>query len=60
MFTTIHVLTPEEGGEMPVLSEREDVIVITDEAHRSQYGTVAENMRLALPNASFMVSRVRR
>ena len=39
---------------MPVLSERDDVIVITDEAHRSQYGTVAENMRLALPNASFL------
>ncbi len=39
---------------MPVLSDRSDVIVITDEAHRSQYDTLALNMRRALPNASFM------
>ncbi|MAT06903.1 MAG: DEAD/DEAH box helicase [Acidimicrobiaceae bacterium] len=39
---------------MPVLSERDNVIVITDEAHRSQYDTLALNMRQALPNASFM------
>jgi type I restriction enzyme, R subunit len=40
--------------EMPVLSDRRDVIVITDEAHRSQYDTLALNMRRALPNAAFM------
>jgi type I restriction enzyme R subunit len=40
--------------EMPVLSDRHDVIVITDEAHRSQYDTLALNMRQALPNAAFM------
>ncbi len=34
---------------MPVLSDRADVIVITDEAHRSQYDTLALNMRRALP-----------
>ena len=39
---------------MPVLSERGDIVVITDEAHRSQYDTMAANMRLALPNASFL------
>ena len=39
---------------MPVLSDRSDVIVITDEAHRSQYDTLALNMRRALPNASMM------
>ena len=39
---------------MPVLSDRPDVIVITDEAHRSQYDTLAQNMRRALPNAAFM------
>ena len=39
---------------MPVLSDRDDVIVITDEAHRSQYDTLALNMRQALPNAAFM------
>ena len=41
-------------AEMPVLSDRGDVIVITDEAHRSQYDTLALNMRRALPNAAFM------
>jgi type I restriction enzyme R subunit len=40
--------------EMPVLSDRSDIIVITDEAHRSQYDTLALNMRKALPNAAFM------
>jgi type I restriction enzyme R subunit len=35
-------------------SEREDIIVITDEAHRTQYGTLALNMRNALPNASYI------
>jgi type I restriction enzyme R subunit len=40
--------------EMPVLSDRSDVIVITDEAHRSQYDTLALNMRQALPHAAFM------
>ena len=39
---------------MPVLSDRDDIIVITDEAHRSQYDTLALNMRQALPNASFL------
>src|SRR5215210_5938426 len=39
---------------MPVLSERDDVIVITDEAHRTQYDVLAQNMRAALPNAAFM------
>ena len=37
-----------------MLSERDDIIVITDEAHRSQYDTFAANMRQALPNASFI------
>jgi type I restriction enzyme, R subunit len=44
----------DENGEMPVLSERNDIIVITDEAHRSQYDRLAMNMRTALPNASFL------
>jgi type I restriction enzyme R subunit len=39
---------------MPVLSERSDIIVITDEAHRSQYDQLAANMRAALPNAAFI------
>jgi type I restriction enzyme R subunit len=36
------------------LSERDDIIVVTDEAHRSQYDQLAANMRQALPNASFI------
>ena len=35
-------------------SERDDIIVITDEAHRTQYGTLSLNMRNALPNANFI------
>jgi len=55
VFTLIHkFIPPEKGQPMPVLSERDDVVVITDEAHRSQYDTLAANMRLALPNASFL------
>ena len=37
-----------------MLSERRDIIVITDEAHRSQYDQLAANMRRALPNAAFI------
>ena len=37
-----------------ILTDRDDLIVITDEAHRTQYGTLALNMRNALPNASFI------
>jgi type I restriction enzyme R subunit len=54
VFTLIHKFRPEDGGEMAVCSAREDVIVITDEAHRSQYSTLALNMRRALPNAGFL------
>jgi type I restriction enzyme R subunit len=55
VFTLIHKFRLQ-GVEatMPVLSERDDVIVITDEAHRSQYDVLALNMRRALPNAAFM------
>ena len=59
IFTTIQKfqLTDEEkaeGKEFPVISERENVIVIADEAHRSQYKTLAQNVRRALPNAMFI------
>lgn len=42
------------GDIMPVLCDRPDVIVLTDEAHRSQYDTLALNMRAALPKALFL------
>lgn len=54
VFTLIHKFRTERGEKHPVLSTRDDIIVITDEAHRSQYDTLAMNMRTALPNASFL------
>ena len=54
IFTLIHKFRTENGDKHPVLSERSDIIVITDEAHRSQYDILARNMRDALPNASFI------
>lgn len=55
VFTLIQKFQPSKGErQMPVLSDRSDIIVITDEAHRSQYDTLALNMRTALPNASMM------
>jgi len=54
VFTLIQKFRTSEGEAMPVCSERSDVIVITDEAHRSQYSALALNMRRALPKAGFL------
>jgi type I restriction enzyme R subunit len=67
VFTTIHKFMPEGGGQMSALSGRRNIVVIADEAHRSQYGFggrvndkgemsygFASNLRDALPNASFI------
>lgn len=54
IFTLIHKFRTDDGDVYPVVSERSDIIVITDEAHRSQYDTLAMNMRTALPNAAFI------
>ncbi|WNS42049.1 type I restriction endonuclease subunit R [Paenibacillus sp. MMS20-IR301] len=71
IFTTVHKFSPEEGdSKYPALTNRRNVIVIADEAHRSQYGFQAEMvtgedetnikygyakyMRDALPNASYI------
>ncbi|QOZ07310.1 type I restriction endonuclease subunit R [Bradyrhizobium sp. CCBAU 51765] len=54
VFTLIHKFSTADREPMPVLSERADIIVITDEAHRSQYDQLAANMRRALPNAAFI------
>ena len=58
VFTTIQKFFPEELGDTyPTLSERRNIIVIADEAHRSQYDFIdgfARHMRDALPNASFV------
>ncbi|WP_420447293.1 type I restriction endonuclease subunit R [Candidatus Palauibacter sp.] len=58
VFTTIQKFFPEEKGDrMPELSGRRNIVVIADEAHRSQYDFIdgyARHMRDALPNASFI------
>lgn len=69
IFTTIQKFSPDlEQGEIPMLSDRNNIVVIADEAHRSQYGFaaklqlktgkmvygLAQYMRSALPNASFI------
>lgn len=68
VFTTIHKFMHEKGEAMPELSARQNIVVIADEAHRSQYGFggrvnektgemsygFASNLRDALPNASYI------
>lgn len=54
VFTLIQKFGTAAGDTIPKLSDRSDIIVITDEAHRSQYATLAANMRRALPNAAFI------
>ena len=58
VFTTIQKFFPEEKGDThPTLSKRRNIVVIADEAHRSQYDFIdgyARHMRDALPNASFV------
>ncbi|RQW10725.1 type I restriction endonuclease subunit R, partial [candidate division KSB1 bacterium] len=54
VFTLIHKFRTENGERHPVLSKRDDIIIMTDEAHRSQYDVLAQNMRDALPNAAFL------
>lgn len=54
IFTLIHKFHTEKGAEYPEMSERDDIIILTDEAHRTQYDVLALNMRNALPNAAFL------
>jgi len=58
VFTTIQKFLPDEKGErVPMVSDRHNIVVIADEAHRSQYDMIdglARNMRDALPNAAFI------
>ena len=53
LFSLIHKFNKNVDPKEPY-SERDDIIVISDEAHRTQSGRLARNMRLALPNASFI------
>ena len=57
IFTTIQKFLAEKGEQQPALSKRRNIVVIADEAHRSQYDLIdglARHMRDALPNASFI------
>jgi type I restriction enzyme R subunit len=58
IFTTIQKFLPEiKGDQYPLISDRRNIVVIADEAHRSQYDFIdgfARHMRDALPNASFI------
>lgn len=54
LFTLIQKFRYDKGKKFPILSERDDIVVIVDEAHRTQYKTLAENMRTGLPNAQYI------
>lgn len=54
VFTLIQKFRWEKGREYPELSGRNDIIVIVDEAHRTQYKSLAENMRKGLPKANYL------
>lgn len=54
IFTLIQKFRYDKGKQYPLLSNRNDIIVIVDEAHRTQYKDLAENMRTGLPNAQYI------
>jgi type I restriction enzyme R subunit len=54
VFTLIQKFRWDKGKEYPLLSPRSDIIVIVDEAHRTQYKDLAENMRAGLKNAQYI------
>lgn len=54
IFTLIHKFRYDKTKKYPILSNRNDIIVLVDEAHRTQYKDLAENMRTGLPNANYV------
>lgn len=54
VMTLIQKFKGNEENEFPIISESSNIIVMTDESHRSQYKGLAMNMRKALPNATFI------
>ena len=54
IFATIQKFGNRKMEEYPFLTDRRNIIVVVDEAHRSQYRELAQNLRKAIPNASFM------
>ena len=54
VFTLIQKFRYDKGKAYPRLSDRDDIVVIVDEAHRTQYASLAENMRAGLPHAQYL------
>lgn len=54
VFTLIHKFQYDKTKKYPILSERNDIFVLVDEAHRTQYRQLAENMHTGLPNANYI------
>ena len=54
LFTLIHKFNYDKNKKYPILSERNDIFVLVDEAHRTQYKQLAENMHAGLPNANYI------
>ena len=54
IFSLIQKFNQEDIDPQKGYTQRDDIIVITDEAHRTQYGELASNMRAALPNAAYI------
>lgn len=54
LFTLIHKFGIEKGKTYPKLTDRDNWIVMVDEAHRTQYKGFGENMRIAIPNAQYI------
>ncbi len=54
LFTLIHKFQYDKNKKYPILSERNDIFVLVDEAHRTQYKNLAENMHTGLPNANYI------
>ena len=54
LFTLIHKFGIEKGKTYPMLTDRDNWVVMVDEAHRTQYKGFGENMRIAIPNAQFI------
>lgn len=54
LFTLIHKFGYDKTKKYPLLSERDDIFVLVDEAHRTQYKQLAENMHTGIPNANYI------
>ncbi len=54
VFTLIHKFGYDKTQKYPILSERDDIFVLVDEAHRTQYKQLAENMHTGIPNANYI------